>query len=103
VLVLRPAILRHVSVGDRRRQPRGVRELPAEDGRMTQHTLDVVRELRGTRCHCGSQKRAGHSFCMNCYQALPYRERDALYHRLDRGYVEAYNEAVKFLDNRVVA
>ena len=59
---------------------------------------DLVRELAGTRCRCGSSKTAKRTFCSRCYYSLPISNRNAIYRRIGRGYEEAYLEAVELLN-----
>lgn len=64
---------------------------------MTERVIELVRELCGTKCQCGSNKRSGELFCRSCYHSLPYDMKRALYRRLGNGYEEAYDAAVRTL------
>lgn len=64
---------------------------------MTEHTMDLVRELRGNKCRCGEGKPSGKTFCYNCYHSLPDELKKRLYKRIGQGYEEAHAEAVAIL------
>lgn len=51
-----------------------------------------------TICRCDRRKKKGMSFCPPCYRRLPLEMRNALYRRLGKGYEEAYDDAVKYLE-----
>ena len=55
--------------------------------------------LRGEECQCGKWKRSRMPFCYRCFKRLPVSMQRALYHRLGDGFEEAYEEAVKWLDD----
>ena len=55
-------------------------------------------ELQGKRCRCTKKKVAGHTFCGNCYGALPEHMQKDLYKKIMCGYEEAYQAACDFLD-----
>jgi len=59
-----------------------------------------VSHLAGTRCTCGEGKRAGHPFCLNCYERLPADMRRALYRKLEKGFETAFDQAVSYLERR---
>lgn len=63
-------------------------------------TVDLVRELNGATCRCGSRKVLGHTFCRECYSELPSETRLALLRELGAGYEQAYARAAAFLDER---
>lgn len=67
---------------------------------MTPQKTDLVRELLGTLCACGSPKTSKRTFCLTCYRALPHGEQVALYKRVGNGYEEAYEAAVKTLKSK---
>lgn len=56
-----------------------------------------VEELMSEECLCGRPKRRHYSFCYRCYSALPGDMQKALYRRIGDGYEEAFEEAVKYL------
>ena len=60
----------------------------------------LIRELKGTECRCGSEKQPDKTFCTKCYWSLPKSMRSDLYKRVGRGYEQAYERAVKFLETR---
>jgi hypothetical protein len=55
-------------------------------------------ELRGTICRCGSDKVSKQTFCRACYFRLPRYLRGNLYNLFGKGYEEAYREAIRILD-----
>lgn len=58
----------------------------------------AMRELRETICaHCKGPKRRMNSFCAPDYFRLPKEMQRALYKPADKGYVEAYDAAKKWL------
>ena len=59
--------------------------------------LDIIKNLRSEECICEKSKRKGFSFCYHCYQSLPNDMKKALYRKVNEGYIEAYEEAVKYL------
>lgn len=61
-------------------------------------TLELVQELEGTACRCGSKKASMQTFCKKDYYRLSLKQRQALYNRLGDGYEEAYADAIKTLD-----
>lgn len=58
---------------------------------------DLLKELIGTACQCGSEKVKHQTFCRKCYFALPRHIQNRLYQKVGNGYEEAYQEAVDFL------
>ena len=60
----------------------------------------LVKELVGTKCTCGAQKRSKQTFCRNCYYSLPRDTRNSLYNRIGEGYEEAYLNAVEILKEK---
>lgn len=61
---------------------------------------DYLFDLNSSQCQCGKRKKPKKSLCPNCYFRLPPGMRDDLYKRLMDGYMEAYDAAVAFLDNK---
>lgn len=57
----------------------------------------MLKELKGNECPCGNHKKAGMSFCYNCYRNLPDDIQKDLYQRFGNGYEEAYDFAVGWL------
>lgn len=55
-------------------------------------------ELRSNECQCGEPKRPYHSFCFGCYRSLPQDFQRDLYRRIGHGYEEAYEAAIKHLN-----
>jgi hypothetical protein len=62
--------------------------------------IELARELQRTQCYCGAKKRAKQTFCRREYFALPVAMRSALYQGIFDGYVEAYDAARKYLEER---
>jgi len=60
--------------------------------------LELLKQLVSDTCRCGGLKEPHKSFCQTCYFSLPVSMQRALYARLGRGYREAYESAVEFLD-----
>jgi len=67
---------------------------------MSAQVRQLLDELRGTKCRCGSEKRSRETFCKCCYYTLPAEMRRALYRRFDEGYEQAYAAAAKVLVSR---
>jgi hypothetical protein len=65
-------------------------------------TVDLVHELNGAMCRCGSSKVLGHTFCRECYSHLPSEMRLGLLRELGAGYEQAYARAAAFLDERTM-
>lgn len=63
-------------------------------------TRDLLIELAGTKCHCGSNKKAQEAFCRDCFFALPTDLRTGLYHTGRKAYAVAYAAAREFLEGR---
>jgi hypothetical protein len=59
---------------------------------------ELLKELIGAVCRCGSAKRPSQTFCRTCYNSLGRLQQLALYKTMGRGYEEAYAAAVEFLD-----
>ena len=57
-----------------------------------------VKELRSAECFCGKTKKPGRSFCYGCFKALPRDLQIDLYSRMGDGYEEAYDAAVRWLE-----
>lgn len=57
-----------------------------------------LEELHGRVCRCGTAKTPDQTFCRDCYFRLPMPMRRALYLLILDGYIEAYDDAVTFLD-----
>jgi hypothetical protein len=64
---------------------------------MEKTTIELVRELAGSQCMCGSKKTPNQTFCKRCYYRLPKPLRQALYRLISQGYEEAYQAAVNHL------
>lgn len=62
------------------------------------HKNPYLAALLSNECHCGETKRGNYSLCYGCYSKLPRDLRLRLYRRMGEGYEEAYDEAVKFLE-----
>ncbi|MDY7035541.1 MAG: hypothetical protein SV375_05180 [Thermodesulfobacteriota bacterium] len=60
-----------------------------------------VDELMSEQCLCERPKKRHHSFCYRCYRSLPGDLQRALYNRIGDGYEEAFEEAVKWLEENV--
>lgn len=59
--------------------------------------LELLAELRGTKCQCGKKKQARRTFCARCYYALPGQMRQDLYHLFGHGYEDSYATAMRCL------
>lgn len=59
---------------------------------------DHYSEYMGCLCQCGKSKKARMSFCPNCFFRLPDKLRKNLYKTFGRGYEEAYDAAVEYLN-----
>lgn len=66
----------------------------------TERRLEILESLRSTACGpCGGTKRSMMSHCRRCYYALPPQKRQALYKRFGRGYEEAYEDSLRYLES----
>ena len=63
---------------------------------------ELIKELRGTICRCGSEKGTRMTFCRPCYFSLSKPQQMALYKQLGDGYEEAYADAVTTLEKKDV-
>lgn len=59
---------------------------------------DLLRELKGTTCQCGADKKSMQSFCVACYFHLPRELRHRIYDKIGEGYEEAYKASVDALN-----
>jgi hypothetical protein len=66
----------------------------------TDRQRQLLQELIGQACRCGSTKAMRQTFCKHCYYSLPVPLRNALYLPLTGGYERAYDEAAAFLIRR---
>ena len=57
-----------------------------------------VRVLASEECFCDREKKHGYAFCYGCYKQLPAEMQNALYRLVGKGFEEAYEAAVKWLD-----
>jgi hypothetical protein len=62
-----------------------------------------INVLLDRACRCGAAKLRKTAFCQACYGALPMRLRRALWRKLGRGFEEAYQAAVEWLEEAEVA
>lgn len=60
-----------------------------------------LRDLMSNECLCGKTKKKGHSFCYEDFKALPQDLKNDLYSRMGDGYEQAYDAAVKWLEENV--
>lgn len=61
--------------------------------------LFYIDELRSDECQCGRRKKPGHPLCGTCYFELPKDMRRDLWLPVGRGYEEAYDSAVQYLNS----
>jgi len=57
-----------------------------------------IDELGSDECQCGRGKKRGQSFCLRCYRQLQRHMQQDLWQPIGRGYEEAYDIAVKYLN-----
>lgn len=71
----------------------------AEQNARPPETLDQIalRELKALTCACGRKKQFKHSFCKQCYYALPAKMREALYTPFVKGYAAVYAKCKEWL------
>jgi len=60
-----------------------------------------IKELDSEQCLCERSKARGKSFCYRCYKALPRDMQRDLYRRIGEGYEEAFEAAVRYLEENV--
>ena len=58
-----------------------------------------IEELESTECQCGAGKKRMKPFCYCCFLKLPQDIQVRLYSGIGRGYEEAFEEAIKFLED----
>uniref|UniRef100_A0A6M3ITE3 Uncharacterized protein n=1 Tax=viral metagenome TaxID=1070528 RepID=A0A6M3ITE3_9ZZZZ len=63
--------------------------------------LWFLEQLKSEQCLCERSKKPMFSFCYRCYKALPADMQKGLYLQIGDGYEEAYEEAVKYLEENV--
>ena len=64
-----------------------------------QDDLDFYRKMRqSNECICGRGKQPGMWFCFRCYKSLPGDMRRALWGVMDSEVFEAYDEAVRYIE-----
>ena len=66
-----------------------------KEGKSTSFYLE---QFKSNECHCGQAKRPRYSFCYTCFKMLPQDLQVDLYSRFGQGYEEAYEAAVKYLE-----
>jgi len=54
--------------------------------------------LMSNECYCGAEKKPKKSFCYRCFKKLRRDLQTDLYSRMGDGYEEAYDAAVKWID-----
>jgi len=59
--------------------------------------LFYIRNLRSDKCLCGRRKQSGFVFCPTCFRNLPGDLREALYRPAGKGFEEACEEALVWL------
>jgi hypothetical protein len=57
-----------------------------------------AKELKSDQCQCGRTKKPGRSLCFPCFRDLPVEMQEDLYKKIGSGYEEAYEAAVKWLE-----
>jgi hypothetical protein len=62
---------------------------------------DYARALASNECACGKDKKPGYAFCYGDYAALPDKMKRALWKRIGQGFEEAYEAAIKWLEENV--
>jgi len=62
----------------------------------TQFYLNV---LKGNECQCGNGKDVRRAICYSCYRQLPNFMQKALYKPIRRGFEQAYDDAVEYLNS----
>ena len=65
---------------------------------MSPTAQELIVELRGNECRCGSRKTRRQTFCKECYYRLPKAKKSALYNNIGFGYEAAYDSAAQHLD-----
>lgn len=67
--------------------------------KVDKHKNHYLNELMSNECLCGRDKKPGKSFCYSCYKNLPADLQMDLYCRMGDGYEEAYDAAIKWLED----
>ncbi len=55
---------------------------------------EILRSFNSKVCPCGNPKKSGHSFCLHCFSALPWRRREFLQKGFKQGYEEQFKAAL---------
>jgi len=84
-----------------REKKRGQRAEGSDQTTADNDRMFYVDVLDSNGCACGDTKKPGKAFCRRCYKELPYRMQEALYNRIGQGFEEAYEAAVKWLQENV--
>ena len=58
-----------------------------------------IKELLSNECQCGRRKKSRHSLCWPCFKRLPWSMQQDLYLGIGEGYEEAYDAALKWLND----
>lgn len=64
------------------------------------YQLQLLTELAGIKCQCGSVKARNQSFCRLCWLTLSRPMQTALYKQVGAGYEDAYATAINYLVNK---
>lgn len=59
--------------------------------------VEILRDLAGDTCQCGTAKSRNNSFCIHCWRRLPEKLKKGLYRRLGQGYEEGFLAAREYL------
>ena len=68
------------------------------DFHVKKHRNSYLESLFSNECVCGSEKKPEKSLCYQCYKKLPRDLQVDLYSRMADGYEQAYDAAVKYLE-----
>ncbi len=59
----------------------------------------IIQQFRSTECACGKRKDKNRAFCYKCYTSLPKEKRRSLWEVFGRGFEEAYDDCVAWLED----
>ena len=64
-------------------------------------TNDYRKALASNECACGKEKKPRMAFCYRCYSSLPQEIKSELWRRLNIGFENDYEAAVKWLEENI--
>jgi len=79
-------------------QIRACKDAIVENNEIKKYQNSYLAALYSDECVCGENKKPKKTFCYSCYKKLPHDLQIDLYNRMGDGYEQAYDAAVKWLE-----